>query len=178
MSFLALQSSGSLLLGASRVGSTEVDKRNEPILVEGGVVEKRTCVEWPDLTLRIFLAVVPSNWVVYFVLVVSFCRIVSHLQDRDASLSVPFSCCVTVNHPSQWGLVYEVYAILAFTHSLSRGNKTMSFIFSWHPEFYQSHLGIIKGSCRMSNAIVRICKDGRCCRGAEVRRRSMAYTGQ
>lgn len=29
----------------------------------------------------------------------------------------------------------------------------------------------------MSNAFVRICKDGRCCRGTEVRRRCMVYGG-
>lgn len=38
-------------------------------------------------------------------------------------------------------------------------------------------LGITKGSCPVSNAIVRFPKDGRCCRGAGVRRRSMVHGG-
>lgn len=82
MSFLALQPSGSWLRGASRVGSTEVYGHTEctNIGAGGGVVENRTCVGWPDLSLRIFLLIFSSNWVVYFVRIVSFCRIFSGLQ--------------------------------------------------------------------------------------------------
>lgn len=36
---------------------------------------------------------------------------------------------VTVNPPlPAGGVVYEIYAVLAFTHSLNRGNKTMCLI--------------------------------------------------
>lgn len=81
-------------------------------------------------------------------------------------------------HPSLQGLMYEMYkknlAIIQARNSSSDKTIFNFFYFFLASGIESFHVLVLsRGSCPVSNAIVSVPKDGRCCRGAGVRRRDM-----